>query len=208
MSAMSFQIDSYSVAGTDHTTNQDRTLIINEHERCLLAIADGAGGHGDGAAAAEFALAAIQSASINSHASNSLFWQSQLMLIDRRLEARQLGATTLVIVVISNQRVVGSSVGDSRAWLIGHEQGAELTCGQHRKPLLGDGGIMPVPFDMPYRSEAVLLGTDGLFNYANSDQLKTAVQSRQNPADIIKFAQLPNGGYVDDTTAICMYFDR
>jgi len=68
--------------------------------------------------------------------------------MDKEIEADAFaGETTAVVAMVSPQEIVGASVGDSEAWVIGSQGYQRLTQGQMRKPVLGSGAAMPVAFD-------------------------------------------------------------
>lgn len=79
-----------------------------------MAVADGAGGTGNGAAAAERLIAALIKL-VGGAASTD--WFDALCAFDDELSASG-GQTTGIVAFIDSSRIVGASVGDSSAWLI------------------------------------------------------------------------------------------
>ena len=105
--------------------------------RTLIVVADGAGGTGRGAAAAEMACSMV-AAAFRRGAMSSDGWVAELLAIDRHVLTGALGGqTTVVAVEIDGTEVRGASVGDSGCWAIDPLDFMDLTSSQDRKPLLG-----------------------------------------------------------------------
>ena len=110
---------------------------------------------------------------------------------------------------MQGDRGFGASVGDSGAWLVSDSEVTDLTADQVRKPLLGSGVARPCAFDCEYAGQAVLVATDGLFDYASRsavvNPLRGALRSRDfGPAApaLIDAARLPNGELQDDIAVV------
>jgi serine/threonine protein phosphatase PrpC len=188
--------------------DQDRALILPFSGGLLLAVADGAGGIGGGAEAADLAVSwlAEHSSRLVSAAPEELC--CLLTTLDGvLLDDRSAGETTLVLALVRGDEVVGASVGDSEAWLIGHEGYAALTEDQRRKPLLGSGEAFPVAFHAELEGRSLLLGTDGLFRYAKPAALCAAVATSRIadlPAALVAAIRLQSGTLQDDVAlAVC-----
>jgi serine/threonine protein phosphatase PrpC len=83
----------------------------------------------------------------------------------------------LVIAAIEGTKILGASVGDCGAWLIGEEV-EELTGGQVRMPLVGGRKATPVAFEAVLGAATLLLASDGLFNYARRDRILEVARGR------------------------------
>lgn len=186
---------------------QDRLAVQQFDDRIVLVIADGAGGIGGGAEAAQFACdRAMQLA----HASpgNTRDWGDRLLAIDQALSKSENGGqTTLVVAEVWNGKVVGASVGDSEAWLVGNQhESVHLTEHQQRKPLVGSGLASPCPFGpVELSGRRLLIGSDGLFRFARLDQLLGVAQvsvTPRAPSLLSDLARLPNGELPDDVSVI------
>ena len=100
--------------------------------------------------------------------------------------------------------VAGASVGDSGAWLIGADGSIDLTKSQIRKPGLGTGMAMPIPFHHRKPPVATLLvATDGLLKYASPQQICEKVRADTTTIDalphaLIDLVRMPSGGLQDD----------
>jgi serine/threonine protein phosphatase PrpC len=95
---------------------QDRALAVPTQGGYLVAVADGAGGTGDGAAAAERVITGLAKLA---GAAASTDWFGALLELDDELLAHRPGCqTTGVVAYVTADRIVGASVGDSSARLI------------------------------------------------------------------------------------------
>ena len=93
-------------------------------------------------------------------------WSDLLAKVDKQISDGN-GETTGVVVAVSEQGVVGASVGDSAAWLISEDGFDNLTAAQLHKPLIGSGRAKPASFVRNALGEQVLLlGSDGLVKYS------------------------------------------
>jgi PPM family protein phosphatase len=145
------------------SAGEDRVAIDELADRTIIIVADGAGGTGSGARAAELLCA---------HTVDSLRGggdPSRALVEGDRLLHRTAngGEAAAVAIVIAGNQIIGASVGDSEAWLITDEGVVDLTEQQRRKPLLGSGRAEPVAFGPVGLHGRLLVGTDGLFKYAS-----------------------------------------
>lgn len=183
---------------------EDRALALPTAGGYLVAVADGAGGTGNGAAAADRLIAFISKLV---EAAESTDWFDALCSFDDELSAgRSGGQTTGVVAFVTADRVVGASVGDSSAWLISPAGAiADLTANQRRKPLLGVAEALPVVFEAERGGGRLLLGTDGLFKYTAAERIVelAARGSAAEAADaLVNCVRLPSGGLQDDVAAV------
>jgi PPM family protein phosphatase len=151
---------------------EDRLAVERADDRLLVIVADGAGGTGGAALAAQAVCDAAVADFRSGHAAP---WPVLLKRIDSLLaSAGHGGQSTAVVVEIADGQVTGASVGDSGAWLFSDSTVTDLTERQIRKPLLGSGTANPVAFGpVPFRGR-LLVGTDGLFKYAARAQIASA----------------------------------
>lgn len=167
--------------------------------RCVLALADGAGGVGGGANAALIVMEAAERLAQGLHLSA----QESLAWADGKI-ALAGGLSTGVIINLNGEEMSGASCGDSEAWMLDGKTVVDLTAGQARKPLLGDGG-KPRAFGAMKLTGRLFIASDGITKYARtSDIVKCALDG--NPADAVlsvaELARLPSGGYQDDVSII------
>lgn len=181
-------------------SGHDRARVLERGDELVIALADGAGGTGNGGAAAQAIVDAACAVEGVEHDGCEL-----LSALDRdRLRLRQ-GQSTAVILAVRDGHVSGASAGDSGAWLVLGAEVLELTDGQVRKPLVGDGCV-PVGV-RPARLErgTLLVASDGLFRYAkradivriaNGSDLGTAARA------LVDLVRLPNGTLQDDVAVV------
>ena len=183
-------------------SGEDRATAIPTRDGYLVAVADGAGGTGGGAAAAERVIAALSK--LATRAAN-VDWWSALLELDEQLSVSG-GQTTGVVAFTDGNRITGASVGDSAAWLIspGGEV-TDLTAHQRRRPLLGMGEALPVQFEAEIEGGRLLLASDGLFKYSTAEQIcSLAMQGSVEEAAraLANCVRLPSGALPDDVAVI------
>jgi serine/threonine protein phosphatase PrpC len=185
-------------------SGQDRAIAIPAAGGYLVCVADGAGGTGNGAVAAERLIAFVTK--LSQEAASADYFAA-LCAFDDELSTHALGGqTTGIIAFIDSERVRGASVGDSLAWLISLSGGmTDMTARQRRRPLLGSGEALPVQFEEERRGDRVLLASDGLFKYALVDQICTLATRGAVAASASALAncvRLPSGALPDDVAVV------
>lgn len=183
------------VAGS---ANQDRAVVVPHDGGFVIGLADGAGGTGNGAAAADAIVEAVA----------RVPGLDPVMLLEK-LDERLLqigGQSTAVVVVIRGEELRGASVGDSGAWLIEGANMVDLTAGQQRKPLLGDGAVV-IPFVARWRVGATLLvASDGLLRYAKRADIARVVAGtsplRAAARELVELVRLADRGLQDDVAIV------
>lgn len=180
-------------------TGQDRAVVVHSETSIIIALADGAGGTGNGAAAADLVVNSVmQNPAACADAASLLY----ALDANERLDG---GQTTAVVLVIEGTRAMGASVGDSGAWVIDRESIVDLTQGQRRKPLLGDG-CSPVAFSgTALPGSTLVVASDGLFRYAKPrDIVRIVSQADIETAarQLIELVRLPSGGLQDDVSVV------
>lgn len=175
---------------------EDRVKVVELDGGLVIVVADGAGGTGAGAAAAETVVREVTAAA--SLERDAAGWCEVLRQTDQRIA---VGESTCVVVARTAAGIVGASVGDSRAWLLHDDQVHDLTSGQVRKPLIGSGAARPVGFNHPASPDLLLVGTDGFCNYVRREVLLReilwidfAVLARR----LVEMVRLPSGELWDD----------
>jgi len=187
---------------------EDRAATIPTTTGHLLVVADGAGGTGDGAHAADAVLAAVTTAATTAattppELTSAAACAALLAHLDSTLRR---GETTAALAVILGDTIHGASVGDSGAWLIDPHGGIhDLSEHQRRKPLLGSGRATPVPFTATLGPATLLLATDGLFNYCPRDRITALANSPDLEGLATRLCDLPrlrSGALPDDIAVI------
>lgn len=179
--------------------NEDRAAHFAVQDVETFALADGAGGTGLGAVAAECVIREAQALALGRHRSAT----EALLRADAEL-ARLGCLSTGVIVQVRDGNISGASCGDSVAWLIDGDHVLELTELQSRKPLLGDGGT-PVSFGTIGFSGVLMLASDGLVNYSSRQPVLEYVAAGSVEDAAKAVAELPrmkSGAYQDDVSVI------
>jgi serine/threonine protein phosphatase PrpC len=181
-------------------SGQDRAFVNECDDGFVIVLADGAGGTGNGADAAQAIIDAVRTVGTAQHD-----WCALLAALDRDGSRLGHGQSTAVILSITATGMSGASVGDSGAWLINGSDVLDLTDGQARKPLVGSGCE---PFRIePTRLGSVILlvASDGLFRYANRhDIARTAVGVDLSAAAraLVDLVRLPSGALQDDLSVV------
>lgn len=184
---------------------EDRAATYPTPTAHLLVVADGAGGTGDGAHAADAVLAAVLAAATTAAPplTSAAACAALLTHLDSTLRR---GETTAVLAVILGDTIHGASVGDSGAWLIDpHGAIHDLSEHQRRKPLLGSGRATAIPFTAPLDSSTLLLATDGLFNYCPRDRIAALATSPDLEGLATRLCDLPrlrSGALPDDIAVV------
>jgi len=127
---------------------EDRVAFDHHGNDYIIVVADGAGGTGSGAEAAQAVCDGII-AEFRAHLNemDNFLWGASLNTLDKTmLHTCNGGMTTAVVVAINKGRVTGASVGDSMAWLVSDFDIIDLTHYQQRQPLLGSGEANPIGF--------------------------------------------------------------
>lgn len=173
---------------------EDRIAVVESSSRRLIVVADGAGGVAGGASAAEAVCGALTD--------DVSDWASWLEQRDAALAAKSTGLAAVVVLSISDDGAIrGASVGDCEAWVFGRGEAVNLTAGQVRKPLLGDGGAAPVSFTSRMPGGTLVVASDGLWKYIKHARI--AELSKMRPlesalAALIDGLRLRNGALQDD----------
>ncbi len=193
------EIDSFSmVEGLE-----DRVLVRRIGSGTLVLVADGAGGSGRGAQAADQFINSVDSSVADrGGVHDPLEIADVLHDIDQMIATTcDGGETTGVVVMIQDGELLGASVGDSEAHLQSGSSGLDLTKQQRRKPLLGSGQAIPVAFGPVSFRGTLISGTDGVFSYANRDIIQSAAGTLSlvvAAKAIAESARLPSGELQDD----------
>lgn len=188
------------------TTSQDDLLVAHREGIEVVAVADGAGNSRESWKAARHALSALDSLTIEAltNADESLLVRV-LCQADREISAAAIGETTVVACILRGDEIIGTSVGDSGAWIITDSDRIDLTAHQRRKPLLGSGGAVPVPFRCNWTDGYLLLATDGLLKYTQPQAICETLRGDQFEVVCEKLlwpVRLRSGGYPDDVAIV------
>ena len=182
--------------------SQDDVLVAHRNGIDIVAVADGAGNSTQSHMAARHVLKAIEALTIDSLLSADESCLVRLLCdADREISIAAFGETTAVVCVLHGDEIIGASVGDSGAWIITNAEFTNLTTHQRRKPLLGSGEAMPIPFRSNWTEGHLLVATDGLLKYTQPQAICEAVRADDFEIlcdRLIGLIQLKSGGYQDD----------
>ena len=151
---------------------QDYAEVVSFPGLTLAIVADGAGGMSGGELAARRVVELVSSRwGWKISGDRIASWLSEA---DAEIQREpNAGLTTAVVVAVTSMEIVGASVGDSEAWLLDEDTDI-LTRNQQRKPLIGSGRAVPVPFSRERVSGSLLVGSDGLFKYTSDASIRAA----------------------------------
>lgn len=179
---------------------EDRVAVIQDGERMVIIVADGAGGIGSGGLAAQRVIDEVRDcySSLNTAAE----WEAALIQIDCRVSE---GESTAVVVDLRPDSLIGASVGDSCAWLIEDGELLDLTANQVRKPLLGSGQAEPRAFEHAMLTGLLIVATDGFGNYAKRERIPPLIAKHdffELPRHLLESVRLPSGDLWDDVSIV------
>jgi serine/threonine protein phosphatase PrpC len=166
-----------------------------------FAVADGAGGLGGGGQAAELVVRSFALAVSTDPLLVDPGWWTALLRAIELARDRDAGESTAVVGVLDRDALVGASVGDSDAWLIGTNDVNVVTGMQHRRPRLGTGAANPVAFTAAAASHVLLVGSDGLFGSVRPAAICDAVRRLPAPdrgRALVELARGKSGRLYDD----------
>jgi serine/threonine protein phosphatase PrpC len=168
----------------------------------LVVVADGAGGLPGGARAAEMLIDAVRQPGSSLYAGTGAAELSDLLrLADARIAAHPAaGETTGLAVFVSEGYVVGASVGDSEAWVVSRDRIHVLTAKQIRRRA-GSGAASPIAFEERFVDGRLVVGTDGLFGYADEAGIAHVLRScdlSECPEKLLSLVRIGGDRYADD----------
>lgn len=181
---------------------QDRAAVLRRHTHTTLLLADGAGGRGGGAQAADAFVDAMTRA--DDALTSELECCRALENTDLTMGTNDgIGETTGIVCVLEKQRLFGASVGDSAAWLFTANEAFELTAHQTRKPFLGSGAAFPRGFQRDQVRGVLVVASDGLWKYARLEAIRgEALRPLPDAARFPGLVRLPSGALPDDIAVI------
>jgi serine/threonine protein phosphatase PrpC len=96
-----------------------------------------------------------------------------------------------VLASIIGTRIVGASIGD---------------CGQFRKPLLGSGSFVAVPFGAELNGATLLLASDGLLKHAPHERILSLMREWELQSAAVRLSELPRlrSGTLPDDVAVVL----
>ncbi|HVH42671.1 MAG TPA: protein phosphatase 2C domain-containing protein [Labilithrix sp.] len=198
-------------AASSRARSEDRAEVFAYEDSLIVVVADGAGGVAGGAVASDALVDAVR-ARIGERPFDPYdirAWSDVLIAADADLaRGKNTGETTAIVVVVGFHGVVGVSVGDSEAWVVGQRHD-RLTEKQDRARV-GTGRSRPTPFHRRSLEGVLLVATDGLFKNARGDSI--TARCTGDVSDIAKkLVELPrlrSGAYPDDVAVVVVTIPR
>lgn len=189
---------------------QDYAAAIDLGHAVILVVADGAGGVAGSEHAAQLVVERIERhARSATDVIDPVPWVRLLAALDAAIASEgSLGESTAIVCAMdAHGNCGGVSVGDSSAWVVSPSGVLDLTARQKRKPLLGSGRAVVVPFFHRLATPwTVLVGTDGLFNYSPRTRILELVAATRSveelAVELAEAVQLPSGGFQDDIAVV------
>ena len=170
-------------------------------QRLLVVLADGAGGTGGGAAAAQAFCDLVLAESRGERP-----WTDVLCDIDERLaQLSNVGLCTGIAIEVVAGALRGASVGDSGAWLVTDVSILDLTELQQAKPLLGSGEVKPIAIVPCLLEGRLLVASDGLFKYGRRSDIQrcaTTGSLDDCAGALLDCVRLRNGRFQDDVSIV------
>lgn len=191
----------FSCVESDRAAPEDAVRVLQTPEAVAFVVADGAGGVGGGARAARLVVEGFNGviAEMAQEDATPERWCEFLVRLDGELlRDPDAGESTAVVAVVSDNQVVGASVGDSEAWAMGPDGTCEVLTSGQQKSRLGSGRVHPVGFRATVINRVLLAATDGLFHAAQADSIRTALLSAPTPEKLVALARSRSGKLYDD----------
>ncbi|MEZ0361274.1 MAG: protein phosphatase 2C domain-containing protein [Hydrogenobacter sp.] len=215
---MRLQIAGKTHRGLIRQNNEDFYLVYTkgDSKTTLAVVADGVGGNKGGDVASRLAVETIVDFYKKNSKTNILkeaFLRANAVILEK---ARIMGldgmATTCTAVLIEAGRMQLAHAGDSRAYLLRRGDLVRLTS-DHTLPgtnmllnALGIKGDLYVEEHTLtiYEGDTILLCTDGLYRYFQSEELEEDLKSKMSPQEIIDslIEKALKAGGADNITAI------
>jgi len=184
-------------------------LSINclDDETILLCLADGVGGLSGSMKASTMAIdkCLLKIKKLIQYTPEKL--EMILKEIDNEIyKDMEAGETTIIVILIQGNMIIGASIGDSKSWLFNSEFEYELTMLQRKNPLLGSNLSEPIGFEVFGITGWIVLGSDGLFNYVNMEKIKKVVKSKKFMIKNLYHLAKEHTGYLQDDFSVIVVF--
>lgn len=196
-----------TAAAAQRVASEDRLLVERGAAGLLIVVADGAGGMRGGARAADMLVQHVRAnlLEVTCDGATAGALSGTLYRADRAIAADPAaGETTAIALVVTEDRILGASAGDSEAWLLDGEECDVLSASQDRRRI-GSGRAAPSSFVRAFTRGVLIVATDGLFANATLDAIRETM--RRAPTDaiaqrLIERVRLPRGGLADDVAVV------
>jgi serine/threonine protein phosphatase PrpC len=197
------------LASYRHAT-EDRAVVMEQPDRLVIIVADGAGGIVGGGAAADAVVGLVRG---RAHELADVEDCIELLREGDHVVQATGGETTAVLIVIDDNGLFGASCGDSEAWVI-REDGSidDLTQGQQKKRRFGSGRAVPVGFERIGVEGTLVVGSDGLYRYARPEDIVGVVTTAATPEEaaegLVELVLPGSGELIDDVGVVALRSDE
>ena len=184
---------------------QDRAEIFWLGLNLVLVVADGVGGRSGAAEAADFVARRVKQTLPSASLSPKGICELLESIDQQMVAAGNVGETTCVIAVLSENGIIGASVGDSGALCISTSGVDNLAGSQSGKPFLGRGCATPFAFVRGSLNGTLLVASDGLLKYTSAERIAAVVladdvdTSAQNLVGLVRYS---SGALPDDISIL------
>lgn len=162
---------------TKNNKSEDIIEIFTVNDIKFFILCDGAGDYGNGFQAADNSVTFIKKYIIKNspskHDVDAVINSSMMVACDN---ISGIGQSTCIVIALYNDRVICSSVGDSKAYLFGSKQ-IEMTANQ-MKARLGNASFSCCSYYQFIEGQQIVIGSYGLWNFVKMEKIKHLAKYR------------------------------
>lgn len=188
--------------------NQDFAAHFSKDGVDFLILADGVGGQGGGGVAAQYLVDFVSQNVSKNNLHQPFFLQNLLGAADHMINNHaKAGKTTAIVIAVEDNEVYGSSAGDSEAYILENNCLTSLTDGQDLNGFIGSGHAAPISFKKIFTDGVLILASDGLWKYAQPQNIIKELSSSRQKASSARLADLARmqSGHLNDDISILLY---
>jgi serine/threonine protein phosphatase PrpC len=174
------------VPKTKDRESEDVVDVFEISDIKIFILCDGAGGYGGGLEAATEAVKCIRQYiteyfecfdKITSHHKNDIDAVVNSSIMNACEQVSGIGQSTCIVLAICDDRVICSSVGDSKAYLFGSKT-IEMTANQV-KTRLGNSSFPSCGYYQFTDKDYIVIGSDGLWNFVKMEKIEHLIKYRE-----------------------------
>lgn len=207
---MKMNIAQHSINKSKYTyaESEDQLILFSIGEIQFAVLCDGAGGYGGGYEAACACIAEINDYLISNENINDLPGCITNAIYKACFSASKHGQSTIIVIAIHSEGIVGASVGDSKALLYEHNTDHNLT--QSQLNIRAGDGCIPVVFSLnrqPEKGSHLIIGSDGLWDFVKLEKIKEFVDVYEGESALnLAYKEATKNGVFDDFSMILFSF--
>ncbi|HET7701407.1 MAG TPA: protein phosphatase 2C domain-containing protein [Candidatus Limnocylindria bacterium] len=205
--------------------NEDRSVIREQRDTLLLAVADGVGGSAGGEVAADAAVVALadrffdapRERTLEDRLTDAIRDANTAVLKAAESSGNTQAASTLVAAVVRRDHLVVANLGDSRAYLVRDGAPRQLT-EDHSGDLqhaitrfVGDPrGVQPDVYVEELRpADRLVLCSDGLTRHVSADEIGEVVAATADlESAAVALVDMANARGGEDNVTVVLYAAR